>query len=599
MTETLLPASESDADLWQQVRDGNTAAFERVVRRHQSMVCAVAYGACGDLVLSEDVAQETFWAAWRERALLQDPIRLRGWLCGIARNLGNNARRKEARTPAAMDETLPVASTAPGPMDSAVSREEQVVVWRALEQIPQSYREPLILFYREDRSVAEVAGALGLSEEAAKQRLSRGRGMLRERVAEVVEGTLRRSRPGPGLTIAVMAGLAAASAGAKSAFGMVVSAGTKALVTEAAGTALKASGVTVKASILGSVLGPFLGLLGGWLGTWIPAQLAPTKRERDYVLHVGKRTTLVSALFTIALIGTTLLFANTVIFTSYMIFWVVWIVAFASYILCESLHLRRAVKEMRAEALPSEEPNDSPVRARFTALTSCYRGRVYRSRAALFGLPLIDINVSNPMPPGPSVQGMPPRKRRVARGWIAIGDDARGILVGIGHVGRGFLAIGGRTLGVVSIGGIALGLFAVGGLGLGVVSVAGVAAGVWGFGGLALGWQAAGGAAIGYDTAVGGAATAWHAVYGGAALAHDFAVGGGAWAAHANDDAAKAVLLDHPLVLGMNWYAANLELCVGMLLVVVLLPVAMWPLMYRRDPPTPRQVGSPESAVRR
>ena len=105
----------------------------------------------------------------------------------------------------------------PGPAEEAVSREEESLVWQALERIPEAYREPLILFYREDRSVAEVAGALVLSEDAVKQRLSRGRGMLREQVAELVEGGLRRSRPGRRFTVTVMAGLAAHAAGAKTA----------------------------------------------------------------------------------------------------------------------------------------------------------------------------------------------------------------------------------------------------------------------------------------------------------------------------------------------------------------------------------------------
>src|SRR5438132_7402943 len=86
-----------DSDLWQLVCQGSREAFAVVVRRHQSVVSAVAYNACGNLALSEDVAQETFWTAWRQRTSLRDPVRLRAWLCGIARNLGNNAHRRDAR----------------------------------------------------------------------------------------------------------------------------------------------------------------------------------------------------------------------------------------------------------------------------------------------------------------------------------------------------------------------------------------------------------------------------------------------------------------------------------------------------------------------
>src|SRR5262245_17577827 len=171
-----------DAVLWQLVLQGSVQAFEVLVRRHQSLVCAVAYSTCGDLALSEDVAQETFWSAWQKRASLEEASHLRGWLCGIARNVGKNVRRRASRpadAAAALDaaEGLPVDE--PGPAEQAVSHEEEALVWRTLEQMPESYREPLVLFYREEQSVAEVAAALGLSEDAVKQRLSRGRGMVR------------------------------------------------------------------------------------------------------------------------------------------------------------------------------------------------------------------------------------------------------------------------------------------------------------------------------------------------------------------------------------------------------------------------------------
>src|SRR5262245_15378596 len=180
-------SEREDRDLWRLVTEGSVPAFETVVRRHQSLVCAVAYSACGDLTLSEDVAQETFWAAWRQRATLEQPGSLRSWLCGIARNLGNNARRRTARASATPLEavTEPPAPTT-GPAEAAASREEETLVWQTLEQIDETYREPLVLFYREQQSVAEVAAALELSEDAVKQRLSRGRAMLRDRMADLV-----------------------------------------------------------------------------------------------------------------------------------------------------------------------------------------------------------------------------------------------------------------------------------------------------------------------------------------------------------------------------------------------------------------------------
>lgn len=582
MSTAPLTTLDTDTDLWQQAQSGNVAAFEAIVLRHQSMVCAVAYGACGDLQMSEDVAQETFWAAWRERAMLEDPSRLRAWLCGIARNLGNNARRKAARTATTLNSAADVTSTGPGPADSAVSNEEQSIVWRALEQIPESYREPLILFYRERHSVTDVAQALGLSEDAAKQRLSRGRGMLRERVAEVVDGALRRSRPGQAFTVAVMAGLTTISTGAKAAFGMAVSAGSKAALAEVGGAALKAGGLTLNAGIVGGILGPVLGLFGGWLGTWLPAQLAPTKREREYLLRVSKRMLIVSILFTLVLFAFTALLATGLMVGPYIFLWAVWMISYGTYITVEAVRFTRAVRNMRTEPMPADEPNDSCMRARFTAFASRYRGRVYRSQMALFGWPLIDINVGDPLPPGESCAVVEPRTPRVARGWIAVGDEAHGILLAMGGVARGLIAVGGKSLGVLSLGGCATGIVAIGGLAIGIVSFGGLGLGVWALGGAAIGWQAAGGAVMAWDVAAGGIAVSWHAAFGGAAIAHDFAVGAGAWAEHINDQAAKAVLLDHPIVQGMDWYNANLAFCLIGIAALSLLPLATWPLMYRK-----------------
>jgi RNA polymerase sigma factor (sigma-70 family) len=560
----------SDGDLWQLVKQGNIPAFETLVRRHQSLVCAVAYNACGNLATSEDVAQETFWTAWRQRAGLREPGRLRAWLCGIARTLGNNARRRAARPAEAagpLDEALGLSTAAPGPTEQAVSHEEETLVWRALDQIPEAYREPLILFYREGQAVAEVAEALDVSPDAVKQRLARGRAMLRDQVAELVESAMRRSRPGQSFAVGVLSGLATVAA-------------------KGAGAALPGmAGVFLTSGFLSGILGSLGGLAGGWLGTWLPAQLAPTKGEREFLSRSGRRMLLVAALFLAVLIGGIWAFIGPAFESfdavGYLIFWAVWMAVFGIYVTVETVRTGRTMRRLRAAG---GEPNDAPLRRRLEAVASRYRGRIFRSRATLFGLPLIDINVSDPMPRGE-------RRVGVARGWIAIGDDARGILLAVGAKASGLIALGGLAVGGLSFGGVAVGVVAVGGLSAGVLGIGGLGMGIVALGGFAVGWQAAGGMAVAWDVAVGGGAAAWHAAYGGAAIAHDLAVGGGAWAAHANDDAARAVLLDHPLARGVQWLNENMTwFVIGLVLLSVLPTVAMMPLLFRREkewPPAP------------
>jgi len=122
-------------------------------------------------------------------------------------------------------------------------------------------------------------------------------------------------------------------------------------------------------------------------------------------------------------------------------------------------------------------------------------GFEYRSKATVFGLPLVHISSGTDPATG---------KRRIARGIIAIGDVAKGVV-----------ALGGVAMGGIAFGGIAVGGLAVGGLGLGIVSLSGMAVALaFAFGGMAVGPIAVGGLAIGYYAA-GGGAVGVHAIGGG------------------------------------------------------------------------------------
>jgi RNA polymerase sigma factor (sigma-70 family) len=179
MTTRMISVTEqNDVELVAGSLSGNRDAFGQIVSRYQSLVCSLAFSATGSLGQSEDLAQETFVTAWKQLAGLREPEKLRSWLCGIARNLINNSLRKQGREPSHRAESLEEISDShspePQPAEQAISNEELAILWRSLERIPEIYREPLVLFYREHQSVVAVAQSLEMSEDAVKQRLSRG-----------------------------------------------------------------------------------------------------------------------------------------------------------------------------------------------------------------------------------------------------------------------------------------------------------------------------------------------------------------------------------------------------------------------------------------
>jgi zinc protease len=282
----------SEAQLLQASVDGSKDAFGTVVRRYQTLVCAVTYSATGDVGTSEELAQETFIRAWRNLSQLEDPGKFRAWLCTIARNLARTSLRGSRRGVAHPLETAAGLSAAgPGPDEVVLVKERQEIVWAAVERVPLQYREPLVLFYRRQRSVSEVAVDLGLSEDAVRTRLHRGRQLIKAEVSSLVEETLVRSGPGKTFAVAVIAALPALLT--PPASGAV------------AGIVAKGAPVAKMLVPTGTILGPILGLPGGIFGAWWSSKFNGSPRERRFMIRLA----IIWWLLFFALIGLPLILA--------------------------------------------------------------------------------------------------------------------------------------------------------------------------------------------------------------------------------------------------------------------------------------------------
>jgi RNA polymerase sigma factor (sigma-70 family) len=486
----------SDSGLVAASLSGNRDAFGEIVRRYQSLICSIAYSTTGSLSHSEDMAQETFVAAWKQLKQLKEPHKLRSWLCGMARNIVANSRRRASREPAHQAEPLELAcelpSTESAMTEDVIRREEEALLWRSLESIPEIYREPLVLFYREGESVERVAAELELSEDAVKQRLVRGRRLLADQVSTFVEGALKRSAPGKAFTIGVLTALPVLSGSA---------AGATVGMTAAKGT-MKAAGAM---GMITALVGPLFVFFGTWLGYRISLDTAQSDSERAFIRSFYRKLA-VSIFGFAAASGVLMIFAQRLNANNPALFWSMLIGLAVTYI---GAILALTVWSMRARRELCRKSNETTTRP----------GWEYRTRCEFLGLPLIHIRVGG---------GVPAQKRAV-KAWIAMG---------------GLFAFGGIAVAPVSMGGCALGLLPFGGCAIGLLALGGLSIGVWSFGGLALGWQAYGGFAI-----------AWSAAMGGAAIARDWALGGVAQAAQANNELARISIDTQPFLRSAKIYA--------------------------------------------
>ena len=538
-------ATRNDAELVGESLSGNRDAFGQIVSRYQSLVCSLAYSATGSLSQSEDLAQETFVAAWKQLADLREPGKLRAWLCGIARNLINNTLRRQGREPAHAAEQLDAApespSLEPSPTEQAISKEEEAILWRSLERIPEIYREPLVLFYREHQSVEAVAQNLELSEDAVKQRLSRGRKLLHEQVLAFVEGALERTKPDKTFTLAVLASLPGLAISAKAA---TVGAAAKGSATAKAAGAM---------GLLGAFFGPLIIIFPNYLGYRLGLAETQSDEERGYIKAFFGRAGVIT-------LGLFLPFAAVVLWMSrnqsdrsYLsgllaaILTLIYLPTIGAFAIAS----RRKSREYYARILAQEHAGIFPKPA-----------WEYRSKLTLFGLPLVHIRIGDRF-------GL---LKKPVMAWIAVASNAVGGLFAFGALAIAPLSIGGLSIGLLSFGGVAIGIFALGAVALGVWAL---------FGGLVIGWQTTGCFAL-----------AWKAAAGDFALAHDFALGRIAYAAHANNDIARQ-FFEPNLFFRCAEFINNHWLWLTLLWIIPF--VVSWPVIARKH--RRQEQGNPSSST--
>lgn len=168
----------SDEELVRLSLSGDSRAFGRLAERHARAVYAIALAHLRRRSDAEDAVQDILLAAFEQLASCRDASLFRGWLLTIARNRARRALvRRRLRDVFAGTPPEPAAPTG---ADAADRR----ALLGALEALPAATRELVLLHDVAGYEHAELAKALGTTEEASRQTLSRARKRLREVLEE-------------------------------------------------------------------------------------------------------------------------------------------------------------------------------------------------------------------------------------------------------------------------------------------------------------------------------------------------------------------------------------------------------------------------------
>lgn len=166
------PASLDEA-LVAAAQGGSAEAFSRLVERHQQALRAFLRRSCGDWATADDLAQETFLAAWSRIGRLKAGASVRAWLCGIGYNKHLTAVRSAGR-----ERARGAVYEADRETTLNAAAEDKIALERAMAALPAEQRACVALCLAADFSHAEAAEALDMPLGTVKSHVSRGRARL-------------------------------------------------------------------------------------------------------------------------------------------------------------------------------------------------------------------------------------------------------------------------------------------------------------------------------------------------------------------------------------------------------------------------------------
>lgn len=235
-----------DQDLLRRFGDErDEAAFRGLLWRHGPMVLSICRSVLGQEADAEDAFQATFLVLARQAKAIRKTGSVGSWLHGVAYRTALKARAERIRR-RKHEGQPPRANESDGP-DDLTWREVREVIHAELGGVPEPYRAALVLCYLEGKTQVEAAAVLGVCKATVKNRLERGRALLRAR--------LERRGLGPAAVLAAAAWPAAGSADVPAA---LVSSTIKAVGSSAAGQAAAGAVSAKVAALAEGVLKPVL-----------------------------------------------------------------------------------------------------------------------------------------------------------------------------------------------------------------------------------------------------------------------------------------------------------------------------------------------------
>lgn len=182
----------TDEDLLAQSLDGSITAFEVIVNRYKDRLFNFVVRFVGDQETAEDIVQDTFLRAYRNRGSFQAVAKFSTWIYTIAGNLAKSELRRRKRwrflslgSPDERGNVFELADTTSNPDKDTETLMAEAKIEEAIAGLPDHYREAVILRDVDGLDYDEISVIVGVPLGTVKSRINRGRLRLQEELGDL------------------------------------------------------------------------------------------------------------------------------------------------------------------------------------------------------------------------------------------------------------------------------------------------------------------------------------------------------------------------------------------------------------------------------
>lgn len=184
----------TDEELIVRFQEGDTSAFEEIVRRFKDQLVNFAYRFLGNIEEAEDIVQETFLRVFRKKNAYRNVAKFSTWIYTITGNLAKTElRRRKRRKLISLsslgfeDKDFELTDTKKSPEESVHELIKDEFIQQAINTLPEKFREVIIFRDIQELSYEEISKIVNIPLGTVKSRVNRGRLKLQDKLSKYLK----------------------------------------------------------------------------------------------------------------------------------------------------------------------------------------------------------------------------------------------------------------------------------------------------------------------------------------------------------------------------------------------------------------------------